>query len=73
MTARQFHFVFPGEQEARRFVNLIAWHYRDVALMRDEQIVDVIDGGERDRRSLFLAIAMRIAGMDPVDPGDASP
>lgn len=57
---RTSYFRFSTEQQARRFVYLVAFSYSRVALYRDELDVYLVDGGEHERNALFVAVAQRV-------------
>jgi hypothetical protein len=57
-SAAQYHFEFPSEQDARRFVHSVAWSFEDVALYRQESRVIVVDAEGRARQERLLTMAI---------------
>ena len=58
MPVAQYHFEFPTEQDARRFVHSVAWSFEDVALYRQNATVLVLDGMGRSRQERLLTMAI---------------
>jgi hypothetical protein len=56
--ARQYHFHFASETNAKQFVHLVAQSRKNVALYRDGMDVLVIDPEER--RAEILTLALRV-------------
>lgn len=49
----QYAFVFDDSGKAKRFVERLAHHLRDVAIFRDGAEVNIIDGAESQREEIY--------------------
>jgi hypothetical protein len=63
--ARQYHFQFPSDEAALRFVVLVVQSEREVAICRTGPTIILVDGGAADRGRHLLGLALRLSGSEP--------